>query len=308
MTFIQELEDLNKLGYNPNVYVNPECVWSTPYDMLINQITEDLRGNKRHGSCGMGIWETILRTKSPCNKFNRYSKIKDIKFFEPSIIYNFVLGIKNDYVNMKLKDYNVPDEWEKILSSDGLFFHYIQDLFSMSKYIKIADTDFLNYYDTVIFENAQGLMLDAAYGDDIRNTTPSNTGIKNIKKNIIDGNLKYENVEICYVSRTYTTRHGAGFLPNECGKNKIGDNIFDITNQYNGNQGNLRYGILNYNDLFNRVNKDFLTGRNSKKWECSVSFTHANERDLLLPDSLLKSVDNVYESDNEFSTNKIKRR
>ena len=62
MQFVKELEDLQQLLVRmPIVYVETLCRWSTPYDMIINQIVEAARGDKKHGSCGMGIWETVYR-------------------------------------------------------------------------------------------------------------------------------------------------------------------------------------------------------------------------------------------------------
>ena len=67
MEFRQEYDALLQIGYLPKVYVHPNCRWSTPYDMIINQIVEETRENKKHGSCGMGIWETVYRyQKKPC--------------------------------------------------------------------------------------------------------------------------------------------------------------------------------------------------------------------------------------------------
>lgn len=302
MIFIKELGELNDMGYHPNVYVHPQCVWSTPYDMLLNQVIEDSRGINRHGSCGVGIWETILRTSyKTSEEYRRYSHIEDLNYYDPSVIYNFVLNIKNKYCKEKLRDCNVPDEWMKIISSDGLFNHFMLDLYSMLSYIRIVDTRYLNNYDTVIFENAQGLMLDTKYSKDVNTTTPSNTGIKNVLKNIHRGNLCYSDVEICYVTRTYSTRHGVGFLPNECNSDCINSTIYDQTNQHNDYQGELRYGKLDYDSLFSRINTDFHSVKLSDQWHCSVGFTHSNEAPISLPDYIVNAQNKFYESDNEKS-------
>lgn len=33
-----------KLGYVPNVYINQDCMLTTPFDMMANQIIEENRG------------------------------------------------------------------------------------------------------------------------------------------------------------------------------------------------------------------------------------------------------------------------
>ena len=64
--FIREYQELKNI-ININVYAHPNCIVSTPYDMLFNQLLEKSRGNKRHGSTGFGIWETIKRSNLDSN-------------------------------------------------------------------------------------------------------------------------------------------------------------------------------------------------------------------------------------------------
>ena len=47
--------------YKPICYVDKRCPVTTPWDMIINQFYEEVRGASRHGSCGMGIGSTIDR-------------------------------------------------------------------------------------------------------------------------------------------------------------------------------------------------------------------------------------------------------
>ena len=67
MLFMKEMrelyKDLDKTGLKdlPKIFVHPDCLISTPFDMMNNQIIEDARGDKKHGSVGAGIWETIFR-------------------------------------------------------------------------------------------------------------------------------------------------------------------------------------------------------------------------------------------------------
>ncbi len=106
-------------------------------------------------------------------------------------------------------------------------------------------------------------------------TTPSNTGLENPKKVIY--NVFEENeidVEVCYVTRTYLTRHGAGPLPSECAKECINPDMTDLTNVPNPHQGTLRYGWLIDKELEERIRKDF---GEHVSWRLSVAVTHTNE-------------------------------
>ena len=53
--FKQEYEELCSLGYKPETYIHKNCMVSTPYDMMANQIIEENRGKNKHGSCGLGF-------------------------------------------------------------------------------------------------------------------------------------------------------------------------------------------------------------------------------------------------------------
>ena len=45
--FLEEIEALSLLGIKPTVYIDPASPITTPYDMMINQIVEEVRGNQR---------------------------------------------------------------------------------------------------------------------------------------------------------------------------------------------------------------------------------------------------------------------
>lgn len=63
MQFVKEYNELTERGISlkGKIFCDHRVRWSTPYDMMANQIIEHLRGKDKHGSCGMGIWETVLR-------------------------------------------------------------------------------------------------------------------------------------------------------------------------------------------------------------------------------------------------------
>ena len=63
MVFVQELQELREQfpELRPRLLVSENCRVTTVYDMMVNQILEDARGNQRHGSCGLGIYETRRR-------------------------------------------------------------------------------------------------------------------------------------------------------------------------------------------------------------------------------------------------------
>lgn len=272
MTFRKEYEELEDMGFIPTVYAHPLCRWSTPYDMIVNQILEDSRGDKRHGSCGMGIWETIQRYKScfgsPCielfDNLNLESKTSSLMY-------------QREYLRARIIDVNprIIESWNDIINSDELLNKFIEDIKFMRSHIVWVGNYALSNFDTVVFENGQGLLLDqnrTEYGD---NTTPSNTGIKNPRE-IIRQYFSDADVEVCYVTRTYLTRHGAGRFDEECDKNEINPFMEDKTNVPNPYQGSIRYGKLDASALLQRIKDDVSSIRNNN-YKISLAITHMNE-------------------------------
>lgn len=277
--FKQEYDELMKLGYIPNVYINQDCMLTTPFDMMANQIIEENRGKNKHGSCGLGIFETIKRYKAGITDVDNHIREYYLEQFERENI-------------------TLTDEWSRIFLDNGIFEHFLDDWDFMNNHsLAISDNYFLNQFDNIVFEAAQGLLLDQNNTEYFPHLTPSNTGIKNPKRIIENGEWNEEiNIETCYVSRTYLTRHGTGKFPSECDKNQINKYIFDKTNIPNPFQDTLRYGTLDLKELYNRCSKDVGDFGNKK----SLALMHCNECDWDDEEliSLFKGW-NIYYSDGE---------
>ena len=277
--FKQEYDELINLGYRPEVHINENCMITTPWDMMANQIIEDSRGKDKHGSCGLGIFETIKRYQAG---------VTDVNF-----------SIRDYYLEKFEKEkLSLPYKWEKLFFEDGIFYHFVEDWAFMNVHsVEMKTNDFLNDFDNIVFEAAQGLLLDQNNTDYFPHLTPSNTGIKNPQRIIENTNWTDEiNVETCYVSRTYLTRHGAGKFLSECDKSDINSEMYDKTNIPNPHQDTLRYGLLDIDQLHKRCIDD-LSDFKCKK---SIAFTHINE----YPINKTKVNDifngwNVYYSDGE---------
>lgn len=261
----QEGEELYSNGNVKNkLFINKKCHITLPYDVIINREIERVRGKNRHGSCGMGIWETFLRSKYfPIyaeDMFDFWNLFKKIKVAEKEYYPKRIkeLGIKND-----LFDFSI----------DG-FFDACSELMN-SSYVEISDEDILSNgeYSSIIFEGGQGLLLDQDNTEFMPNLTASYTGSKNISEFINNLNENVD-VEVCYVIRSYMTRHGAGRFDTECKKEEINPNIIDKTNVPNEFQENLRFGWLDLPLIIKNIDKDFEQySRNVKK---SIAVTQLN--------------------------------
>jgi len=232
--FNNEYEHLWKNGFSPIVSVDPNAYITTPYDIYINREIERKRHNK-HGSVGIGIGETIERSENGfpiCVKdlldekllWKKLDKIKDWAWDR-----HFSLGLG-------LHLFDIEFYWHDFIKDCQLFLKRIS---------LIKDKEIIKK-ENVIFEGAQGLLLDPEYGT-MPYCTRSNCGLKNIVE------LCDEPCDVYYVSRPYMTRHGAGPLPFE---RVIPDHVVDLTNQPNEFQGSLRYSPLNLDKIGDVISKE----------------------------------------------------
>ena len=298
ITFNKEYEELKRKGIVTKTFVHKDCLVTTPFDMLVNQICEQHRDGNRHGSCGLGINETIVRNNK-LDKMTISDALGILQLHLVDHVYSNLNYIASYYLPDRLKELGVesiPTKWIEILSKkENIIENYISDLYMMQSRIELVDDSILDKYEYVIFEGAQGLLLDQNNMEYFPHLTPSNTGLTNPVNMIKDKNVT--DIEVCYVTRTYMTRHGAGRFDSECSKDEINPNMVDLTNVPNEFQGTLRYGKLDLNDLKSRIEKDFDSNNNGLNIKKSLAITHLNEYSL--PVGWMNSFDNykIYLSD-----------
>lgn len=255
MAFSKERNELvNNFNIIPYEFVNPDCIVSTLWDIYINQAIETIRGKDRHGSCGFGINETVERSKIPIYKIT----VMDLLFRDKLV--KKLLDIQDEYVQMRLKsEYNLsiedlPEEYVKQLTSKDnidMFLFYADEFISN---VQIRGNDIINRFDNVVFEGAQGLLLDQNNSDYFPHVTASNTGIRNVM-NILKALNYSDMIDIYYMSRCYITRHGAGPFNSEI-NGKPYANVSDLTNIPNDFQGALRFGYLDFDLIACEISKD----------------------------------------------------
>jgi adenylosuccinate synthase len=119
-------------------------------------------------------------------------------------------------------------------------------------------------FDDIVFEGAQGLLLDQHRKEFLPHVTHSNTGVKNVE--VLCAQAGVTEKEIYYVSRTYLTRHGAGPLPGEDPAMQFEDE----TNRDGHWQGPLRFAPLDA-DMHLRCASD------SGKAPFKLALTHCDQ-------------------------------
>lgn len=280
--FNEEYNNLLSKGVKPIIQIDENAHVVLIFDILLNRLSEIHRGIEKHGSCGLGLWEAILREKAG------YTFTVSEFFDRPSVLYRKIENMLNSYYiptcmqrfnktkeevcNLIIE--NVPFLDELVISA------YIKEIKKMLSVVTICnEDDIVSTFDNFVFEGAQGLLLDWGNRDYMPNLTASYTGLKNIVP-ILRKICKYPNsLEVCYVTRSYMTRHGAGRFNTEVeNKEILGLTEKDRTNVYNNWQGSFRYGYLDLALLKESIEKDLqYLSEFCLDYLKSICITHLNE-------------------------------
>ena len=246
--FHREMSLLSALGVTPSVSIDGRAPVTTPWDMLINQTVEAARGAGRHGSCGIGFGETIERNLDP-----RFALTFD-HLVDRDCLVTTLDAVRRDYLPARLAKLGLSDRWpglRDLALSDDLLENYLNDAGTFLTAVAVDDTGIMGRAGHVIFEGAQGLLLDQDRGA-FPHVTRSNTGIRNALA--LAGEVGIDALDVTYITRAYVTRHGAGPLSREL--DDPPESARDATNVSNAWQGSLRFAWLDLDILRQAVAAD----------------------------------------------------
>lgn len=280
--FFKEREKLEALGVRPNVWVDPRCMVTTPYDMLINQEHERSTSKDwRKGSCGVGHGETIERTRRDLRIGTHSSQalqlsVRDLYASSAEYLHFKLQLIRHEWVPARLAELHVPytRELKDRVLNDDLMWRFLEDLDKIKKFMVLRPAKDIEEFHQLVFEGAQGLGLDQVQGHH-PHVTKSFTGLTNV----IDfcKEVRVESLDVHYVTRAYLTRHGAGPMENEL-KHKPYVGINETTNVTNEFQGGFRYGNLDIDALRDRIRVD-LRGINGVRVSPKLAVTCLDQID-----------------------------
>lgn len=321
MEFMREYDALEKDMTPPRAYMHPDCRFTTPWDMIANQFLQEKRGS--HNSCGFGIWETVLRYKrgwgmsfhsfvnmSREDRIAFLGRIRDVYFAKrireienetAADVYASTKAAQDERNGTQITLQEIaglPDYF----FSDDLLFHFDEDCESMRVLCPMLPESFLKSFQTILFENAQGLLLDGNSRSEETFTTPSTTGVGRVFQTV-ENVFEKADVEVCYVTRSYLTRHGDGSMEHEITPGELKKQLpgvcADLTNVENCFQGRLRYGKMDADLLTARVLSDFAhcSGAVRNRFRPSLMVTHLNEYASIDTDLLADHFGALYLSD-----------
>jgi len=227
---LEEIDGLRKSGYpvsSANFKISDRTHVIMPYHKLMDKARESQMGNNKIGTTGRGIGP-VYEDKVA----RRGIRVSDLLY--PDYFADRLKSIINQK-NIYLKN---------VLGIEPLDFeHIFDDYIEYGKKLNpfITDTSLLLYdlvkqNKAILFEGAQGVMLDVDFGT-YPYVTSSNSGAggvcsgTGISPKIID--------TIVGISKAYTTRVGEGPFPSEI-KDEFGEVLRKLGNEYGATTGRPR--------------------------------------------------------------------
>jgi len=288
MSFTLEWKELEYKGVKvPRSFADDKCRVVTPFDMFADHATEAYiqleRGEREFGSCGLGTW--CATDRFPVHSYLLKSWYKAVQgcLNNQEAYYVSLMEHSLDECLKVLKSRKVdleklPTYKRYFDKTDGLFKYlcnnFLRDLiFFFGHCERISFDNIYDRYNTLIFENGQGLGLDMDVDNDWHTT--SHTGLVNPMA-LLAGRTDPQ-VEVCYVTRSYLTRHGVGPLEETVKKTEINATMHDLTNVPNEFQGTLRYGYLDDVAQAARIEKDWNLAAGLSNFKKTMAVTHCNE-------------------------------
>lgn len=206
---VAEANALNKLTGRDvldTLLISENALLITPLHVLANQQREINRGNSRHGSCGQGVGEAkgyALR-QTPEDPI-RMQDLKDLHTLKTKLIK------LNDHLRSAIPNFDGAMDIENIMSSyEAMMTYENLRIMSDDRLMTVIGDRSL----TFVVEGSQGVLLDEDYGF-IPHTTWSSVVSKNAERLLIDAGVSEKDITVIGITRTYTTRHGAGPFPSE---------------------------------------------------------------------------------------------
>lgn len=246
MALRKEAEALNDLGVSgvfQNLTVERGALLITPYQKGANRLRERLRGSARHGSCGVGVGEAVADQidHGPATP-TVDDLVGDRAVLEEKLSFVRDLKLKEfSRDNLDVTDWFVRDAFNML----SVPVRKVADAWiEAAKPLRTVSNDYLqsilNRPGTVIFEGAQGMLLDQDWGFHPY-TTWTDISFNNAYKLLGDHTSDIKKIG---VTRTYATRHGAGPFPTEITNEAAPIGLSERFNGTHAWQGNFRVGHL----------------------------------------------------------------
>jgi adenylosuccinate synthase len=220
LTLVSEAEHLTSVGVRDPLSlltVEEAALVTSPFHMAANRLRELLRDRGRHGSCGMGIGETMAQSIAHPEDALRVSDMS-----QPEVCHRKLMSLRErliaDFDGPPMSTFMKDDNFgpsggdvEYAMIQDTEFVDEVVEKFGkIVSQLEVVGTAWLPRFlatkqDTVIFEGAQGVLLDQDYGWAPYNTWSDCTFAN--AKNLVGATPIHTKIGVV---RGYMTRHGPG--------------------------------------------------------------------------------------------------
>lgn len=210
------LQELGERDIFSRLTVDEEALLTTPYHQAMNRLREIARGAGKHGSCGMGVGETRADFLAWGGEVPVAGDLLRRDELERKLA--FVRELKRSQI-AELQD-RLPDS-EQVRAELAVFDEralqeIVEAFLEIGRLICVVDAGYLGALlerGPVVFEGAQGVLLDESFGFHPY-TTWTATTFENAETLLAEYGLAGAGRRIG-ILRGYMTRHGAGPFPTE---------------------------------------------------------------------------------------------
>ncbi|MED5617995.1 adenylosuccinate synthetase [Ideonella sp. BN130291] len=220
--------------------IDARCRVTTPYHQAAGRLREWQRGQAAHGSCGVGVGETVRHALQRPEQVLRYGDL-----LRPALAMQKLVAIR-DTLAAEFERYAFRcDEAQaleaRVLADDQVGARWLAAAHAVALRVAPASPEAiaqrLGRGGTVLFEGAQGLLLDEWRGFH-PHTTWSSVGPAAAQAVLDELGLAGDITQLGLL-RSYLCRHGAGPLPTE---DAALDTLPEPHNTSDGWQGRFRRG------------------------------------------------------------------
>lgn len=220
------------------VAISENALVVTPFHQAANRLREIARGDARHGSCGVGVGETVRAALEHPSDAVRAADLRDEK----------VLAEKLESVRRRLREavIGLPIPSSSAAGRERSFFESSAVIPAWMERCRpvvscVAPDELLAKWLTatkaVIFEGAQGLLLDETHGFHPWTTWSNCTA--DHARDLLRESAPHAHLKVIGVLRAHAVRHGPGPLPTE---DAALDDLVREHNATNDWQGKVRRG------------------------------------------------------------------
>lgn len=212
------------------------CRITTPYHQAAGRLRERLRGTRAHGSCGVGVGETVAHAIDHADEALHYADLA-----HPRRTRDKLAAIRRTLAAQFDACAHDGDDELLALRDDGLAERWLEPACRLARLVAPADDAVVaaqfRREGTLLFEGAQGVLLDESRGFHPHTTWSDVTPAA--AQAVAAAAGMDAPVTRLGIARAYLTRHGAGPLPTH---DAALDVLAEPHNDDHGWQGRFRRG------------------------------------------------------------------